>query len=151
MEARRSAWYGQPLPKGTAGRRRPGEALALWAVATGAGVLLLAAVLPVETVDSGHAGVQPRHSLLQVHGAAVLLPSAVPLLVALLVTAALHAGRSGANRWTLPVAWTLSVALLCAALAGFVTFLIGIFVVPTGVLLTAATTLAHSARRADGR
>ncbi|MBY8877033.1 hypothetical protein [Actinacidiphila acidipaludis] len=146
MEARRSSWYEQPFPGPASGRRWPGEALALWAVASGVAVLVLAAVLPVETVDTGRPGVQPRHSLLQVHGAAVLLPSAVPLLVALLVTGALYAGRHGGRRWTLAVAWTLSVALLAAALAGFVTFLIGIYVVPTGVLLTAATCMAQSAR-----
>jgi len=147
MEARRSTWSEQPFTPSASGRWWPGGVLSLWAVATGVAVLVLAAVLPIETVDTGRAGVQPRYSLLHVHGAAVLLPSAVPLLVALLVTALLYAGRQGGRRWTLPVAWTLSVALLCAALVGFVTFLIGVFVVPTGVLLTAATLMAQTARR----
>ncbi|MCL2734501.1 MAG: hypothetical protein FWE15_31365 [Actinomycetia bacterium] len=147
------AWPAHPVPPGKprAAWRWAGDAAALAAVASGAVVLLLAAVLPIETVDSGRAGVQPRHSLLQVHGATVLLPSAVPLLVAALVTAVLYAGRHGEHRWTLPVAWTLSAVLLAAALAGFVTFLIGLFVVPTGVLLVAATCLAHSARKAARR
>jgi anaerobic C4-dicarboxylate transporter len=95
--------------------------------------------------------VQPRYSLLQAHGAVVLLPSAVPLLVAVLVTAALYAAQGRGRSWPLPLAWALSVALLAAALVGFVTFLIGVFVVPTGVLLVAATSLAHRAGRTAPR
>lgn len=142
------AWRARPQPRRPLAEWRwAGDAAALWGVVTGVGVLVLAAVLPIETVDSGHAGVQPRYSLLRVHGAAVLLPAAVPLLVAVLVTVLLYAGRHGGRRWTEAAAWGLSTALLAAALVGFVTFLIGVFVVPTGVLLVAATVMAHGARR----
>jgi hypothetical protein len=147
MDARRSAWYEHSLPQRAPGRRWPGDAQAAWAVVTGVAVLVLAALLPIETVDNGRAGTQPRYSLLQVHGALVLLPAAVPLLVALLVAGALYAGRAGDRRWTLQAAWILSGALLAAAAVGFVTFLIGVFVVPTGVLLVTATALAHHAHR----
>ncbi|SEN53287.1 hypothetical protein SAMN05216267_1006148 [Actinacidiphila rubida] len=150
MDAQAWRAHPQPGPRIAAEWRWPGDAAALWAVVTGVGVLVLAAVLPIETVDNGHAGVQPRHSLLRVHGAAVLLPAAVPLLVALLVAALLYAGRHGGRRWAHAAAWALSTALLAAALVGFVTFLIGVFVLPTGVLLVAATVMAHSARRAAG-
>ena len=139
MDPQRPTWYARPLPQQPSARRRPGGAVAYSALATGAAVVVLALVLPIETVDSDRAGRQPRDTLYQAHGALVLLPAAAPLLLAALVTAALYAGRHGRRRWTLPVAWTLSIALLGTAVAGFLTFLIGIFVVPTGVLLTVAT------------
>ncbi|MYS20231.1 hypothetical protein GA0115240_117728 [Streptomyces sp. DvalAA-14] len=147
MEASRSAHGDQPLPRQMPGRRWPGDCIAGWALVTGVGVLVLAVLLPIETIPTDRAGVQPRASIFQLHGAVVLLPSAVPLLVAALVTAVLYAGREGRRNWTLPVAWVLSIALLCAAVAGFLTFLIGVFVIPTGVLLTVATSLAQDARR----
>ncbi|WP_328913293.1 MULTISPECIES: hypothetical protein [unclassified Streptomyces] len=146
MDAPHSAPYDQPLPQRPPARLRPGGALACAALATGVAVLVLAMVLPIETVDSGHPGRQPRDTLYQVHGALVLLPAAVPLLVAALVTAALYAGRHDRPRWALPVAWVLSIALLGTAVAGFLTFLIGIFVVPTGVLLAMATYEAQHGR-----
>ena len=149
MNASRFTGHEQQTPRPT--HRWYGDVCAGWAVATGLAVILLTVLLPIETVDSDQAGVQPRASIYHLHGAGVLLPAAVPLLVALLVSAVLYTGRNGRRRWTLPVAWTLSVALLCAAVVGFLTFLIGVFVIPTGVLLTVATSLAQDAGRRRSR
>lgn len=146
MDAPHSAPYDQPLPQRPPARLRPGGALACAALATGVAVLVLAMVLPIETVDSGHPGKQPRDTLYQVHGALVLL----------LYRGAAAGGRARHRRavrrpprpprWALPVAWVLSIALLGTAVAGFLTFLIGIFVVPTGVLLAMATYEAQHGR-----
>ncbi|WP_037910812.1 hypothetical protein [Actinacidiphila yeochonensis] len=144
MDARRSPWYDQPLPRHPGTRRRPADALASWAVATGVAVLVLALALPIETVDSDRAGVQPRDSLYQAHGPLVLLPAGVPLLVAALVAVLVRACRRGGRGWALPVAWALSGLLLGTAVAGFLTFLIGVFVMPTGLLLVTA---AYQAQR----
>lgn len=136
-----------PLPR-FAAHRWAGDLLACWAVVSGLVVLVLAFVLPIVTGDDGRPGVQPRYSLYAAEGPAVLFPAAAPLLVAVLVTAVLHAGRHGTHRWALPTAWVLSLGLLCAAGVGFVTFLIGIYVVPTAVLLVLATGQAHNTSRA---
>ncbi len=123
-----------------------GDICAGWALLSGLAVIVLALLLPIESVDTGRPGNQPNYSLYHADGPAVLLPAAVPLLVAVLVSAVLYAGRRGGRRWALPVAWVLSGALLCAAVVGFVTFLIGIFVIPTGVLLIVATHSAQSTK-----
>lgn len=129
------------------GERWPGDLCAAWALVTAAAVPLLALVLPIETVDTGRAGVQPRHSLYALHGAVVLLPACAPLAAAALVACALYAGRGGGRPWTLILAWALSVLVAGAALVGFLTFLIGVFVLPTGLLLIAATLQAQTSGR----
>lgn len=123
-----------------------GDVCTGWAVASGVAVIGLALVLPIVSGDTGQAGNQPDYSLYRANGPLVLLPAASPLLVALLVGVLLHAGRHGDRRWVLPVAWALSGTLLCAAVVGFVTFLIGIFAMPTGILLVAATHLAQTTK-----
>lgn len=124
--------------------RWPGDACAAWALASAVAVIVLALVLPIETVNTTRAGVQPRRSLFSLHGAIVLLPAAAPLAAAVLVCCALYAAREGRRRWALTVAWALSGAVTAAAVIGFLTFLIGVFVLPTGVLLLAATAQARS-------
>ncbi|MHA6758196.1 hypothetical protein [Streptacidiphilus sp. PAMC 29251] len=135
----------QQIP-GHSGSRWDGDLYVGLALASGVAVLLLALLLPIETSETDRPGVQPRYSLYHMNGPMVLLPAAIPLVVALLVGIVLYVGRHGDRSWTLPVAWTLSGALLCAAVVGFLTFLIGLFVIPTGGLLAAATGLAQSAR-----
>jgi hypothetical protein len=147
MDAPRPAGYPQPVPGPAHRHRWVGDICAAWALASGVAVIVLALLLPIQSVDDGRAGTQPMSSLYQVNGPLVLLPAAAPLAVAVLVSLLLYAGRHGDRRWTLPVAWTLSGVLLCAAVVGFVTFLIGVFVIPTGALLLAATQLAQSTRR----
>ncbi len=115
------------------------------AIGWGAVILVLSIVIPIESVDTGRPGVQPMHSLVAAHGYGVLSIAAVPLLIAIVV-GLLHATRPRA-RWAAVTAWILSGALLLASIAGFVTFLIGIYVLPAGVLLIAALALTTSRRR----
>jgi hypothetical protein len=113
------------------------------AITWGLLLILLAVVLPVQTVASDHAGRQPMRSLTAVNGYGVLGLVCVPLVVAVLVTALLRVSvvRSR-SRWGL-LAWALSGLLLISAGIGFVTFLIGIYVVPMGALLLAACAQAR--------
>ena len=101
-------------------------------------------LLPIETVPTDRAGAQPRDSIYHLHGAIVLLPAAAPLLAAVLVAVLLRART--ARGWALGAAWALSGAVALAAIVGTVTFLIGVFVLPTGVLLLVATSQSHTAR-----
>ena len=128
-------------------RRWEGDLCVGWALASAAAVPFLALLLPIETGDSDLPGVQPRYSLYHMDGPVVFLPAAIPLVVAVLVGLVLYAGRHGSRRWTRPVAWTLSGALLGAAVVGFLTILIGVFVIPTAGLLIAATSLSRATTR----
>ena len=118
------------------------------AIGWGIVILILAIVYPVESVNTGHPGVQPMRSLVAVNGYGVLLPAAIPLLIAMIV-GLLHCARPSA-RWASIAAWILSGAVLLAGLVGFVTFLIGIYVVPTGALLVVALASATSGRSPPG-
>ena len=120
----------------------------LVAVAAGWGVFItyLAVVLPVYTVDSNHAGAQPRHSLVRVFGYRVLLLAAIPCVVALLVGLLLRIAFTTQRRWPTVAAAYLAWGTLLAAAVGTVTFIIGVYVLPIGALLCAATTAARSRR-----
>ena len=121
-------------------RRQPSVGLALAGGASAWGVLLilLAVVLPVYTVDSSHAGLQPRHSLVRVFGYRVLVLAAIPCIISVLVGALLRLRMATGWRWLNTFAWGLAGATLLAAITGFATFFIGIYVLPTGVLLCLA-------------
>jgi hypothetical protein len=101
-------------------------------------IVLCATFLPVETVDTGQPGVQPRHSLVDLHGYVVLFPASIPLIACAGVFALLGLSSRG-SRAAFIGAWAVSVALTVVGIVGTVTFLIGAFVVPTGGLLIAAT------------
>jgi hypothetical protein len=121
----------------------------LIASAAGWGVLLLilAIFLPVEDGNTGRPGIQPMYSLVHVNGYRVLLPASAPLAIAIVVGFLLYIGRGRSPRhWTLITSWILSAVVLAAALIGFVTFLIGIYVVPVGGLLVAAVASAAAGR-----
>jgi hypothetical protein len=115
------------------------------AIGWGAAILILAIVYPIESINTGRPGVQPMRSLVAVHGYGVLAVAAIPLLIAIVV-GLLHVTRPGA-RWATTTAWILSGTLLLASLAGFATFLIGIYVLPTGALLMVALASATSGQR----
>jgi hypothetical protein len=115
------------------------------AVGWGVVILILAIVYPIESINTGRAGVQPMRSLVAVNGYGVLPAVAIPLLIAIVV-GLLHVTRPGA-RWATIAGWILSGALLLASLVGFVTFLIGIYVLPTSALLIAALASATSGQR----
>lgn len=101
------------------------------------GVLLivLGIVLPVYTVSSTHGGAQPRHSLVRVFGYRVLALVAIPLLISIVVGSLLRFGRAGDRRWPGIVAWIMAGATIVGAIVGFLTFVIGIYVLPIGILL----------------
>jgi hypothetical protein len=113
--------------------------LILAAAVLSIGLLILAMFLPVVTVLSAHAGVQPRESLVASDGWLVLLPAAVPLAVSGLV--------GWLIRTSAAVALVASVALLLASLIGFATFIVGVFALPVGILLVVASTLRLTAAR----
>ena len=139
-------------PLTASARRRPACCIA---AVLGAAVLLAAAVVPVVTVQSSPATsvapsgstpastpsgspvftAQPRVTLVAHDGVAVLGLAAIPLVVALGVVLLLwYAVRRG-SRPAASTAWVLAVLLTAVAVVGFVTILIGVVVVPVGVLL----------------
>ena len=124
--------------------QRPGRVLTGAAIGWGVVIVILAIVYPVESVDPGRPGVQPMRTLVAVHGWGVLAIAVIPLLIAIAVGFLCRA-RPGA-RWAAATAWILSGALLLAALAGFVTFLIGIYVLPAGESTGKPAALAASSR-----
>ncbi|MBS2535723.1 hypothetical protein KGQ20_23455 [Catenulispora sp. NF23] len=128
------------------------------ATAVGALIPLAAALVPVVTLQSPPttSTVQPgdvppatppvapvfraapRVTLLSHDGVAALGLAAIPLVVALGVGLLLwHAVRRGSRPAAL-AAWTLAIALTAAGVVGFVTFLIGLVVIPVGVFLIVA-------------
>jgi hypothetical protein len=121
-------------------KQRTYRLLMAGAIGWGLVLLILALVYPAESVDTGQAGVQPMRSLVSSDGYGVLWAVAIPLLIAVIVGLILLAWPTA--RWATTAAWILSVALLLASLVGFVTIIIGIFVLPTAVLLVAATAQA---------
>jgi hypothetical protein len=119
------------------------------AIGWGIVILLLAVTYPAVSVDTGRAGVQPMRSLVAADGDGVLWVAAIPLLIAMIV-GCLHRARPDA-RWALTAEWILSGALLLASLAGFVTIIIGIYVLPAAALLVIATGQAGSRRTGASR
>ena len=109
-----------------------------WAVI----VIVLAAFLPIETVETDRPGVQPRYSPFHMHGVDALLLAAVPLAVACSVFGLLALRRNLAYL----AAWTLAGIVCVGAFVGFVTFLIGIFVMPVGVFLALGCSFADNGR-----
>jgi hypothetical protein len=104
------------------------------AVGWGALLLVLAVLLPVETVASDRAGRQPMRSLTAVHGYRVLALVCVPLVIAVIVAALLRSDAAGATA----LAWLLSSLLALGAVAGTVTFLIGSYVLPMAIFVVVA-------------
>jgi lysylphosphatidylglycerol synthetase-like protein (DUF2156 family) len=116
-----------------------------FAAAWGCLLILLAATLPIVTVMTGRPGAQPRDSLVNYYGSSILLPASAPLLIALIVGILLYAALRYSLRSLSFFALILSAGLITAAVVGFLTYLIGIFVVPEGALLLIATIQARSA------
>ena len=144
-----SAWTEHTAPNAAPTKPRRGYAAFVEAaLAWSALLLVLALVLPVYTVSSSHAGLQPRHSLVRVFGYRVLLLVALPLLISAAVGGLLRMSLVTRRRWPGPVASGMSVATLLAAIVGFVTIVIGMYAIPVGVLLCAAASTAASQRRA---
>ncbi len=107
------------------------------------GVLAFTAWAPIDTVDTGQPGTQPRFSIVHVHGGSALLIAVIPAVVTLVVAALLGLART--HRTAHVVAWVLAIALALAAFAGAVTFLIGAVALPTAAALIAACAIPRSA------
>jgi hypothetical protein len=131
---------------------RPGAEQAcvrLLAAAAGWSLLLLvlAVVLPVESIDTGQGGVQPMRSWVAVNGFQVMAFVRIPLLVTLAVGLLLTRARRH-RREAQFVAWVLASALLAAAVTGFLTFfLICAYVLPGAGLLLAACGVSRPGRK----
>ncbi len=125
----------------------------LLAGATGWSVLLLplAFLLPVESAP--YSALDPTYqsgameSLVRVNGPRILLLVVVPMIVSLTTVGLLimrQQFRWAAAGW---IAWIPSIGLLAAAVLGTVTFLIGAYVLPSGVLLVASCGSLRSGRQ----
>ena len=93
----------------------------------------------------------PRVTLLADDGSGVLLLVALPSLLSLLVGLLLWLRVSRGSRAASGAAWGLAGVVTAAAVVGFVTFLIGIFVLPVGVLLLVACEQSRSRLQLPGR
>jgi hypothetical protein len=119
---------------------RLGAAALVWS----AGLVLAALMWPAystSTASSDGVTLGGHATLVDVNGARALALMAIPLVLTVVVLAALRARRSG-RRWGGPLAWVAIGLLTAEALVGFMS--IGVFIVPTIVLLTMAV------RRAPG-
>jgi hypothetical protein len=110
----------------------------VWALALVAGAFFV----PVYSgVESGSAAgvVSTTSTLVGVNGLGVLLPVALPALLVALVWLALHRKCSRGSSRSGQVAWTLIVLL--GTFSVLAMFSIGLFVLPTVLLLAGAATL----------
>ncbi len=114
------------------------------AAAWGIRLIVLAAVLPVITVASNHAGPQPRVSLVRYYGRDVLWLPAIPFLISIAVGGLVRLRIATQWRWPGVMAWALAGATVLAALAGFATIIIGVYILPMGVLLCLSASAASS-------
>ena len=127
------------------------------AAAWGLILLILALVVPIVTlpgppvpappapsaaaihlVDAAILHELPRVTLVSYYGYQVLALVALPALISLAVGLLLWIRATRQSRWAGRLAWVASVAVLVGGVVGFVTFLIGLAAVPTGVLLVIA-------------
>jgi hypothetical protein len=121
----------------------------LWAL----GLVAAIWVAPLYTVDNGQAGVQPRVSLAAAGSTLGFVMFTAPTVAAGIVIGLVAASGSAAGnsrRQSAKAAVLVAAALLAAALVGFVTIIIGIYVMPAAVALLVGSTLALQASGAPG-
>lgn len=80
----------------------------------------------------------PQITLVEDDGYAVLLLVALPMFASLMVGLLLRTRVAMGSRSAGTVAWILAIIVLAGGVVGFVTFLIGLAVVPIGLLLVIA-------------
>lgn len=104
-------------------------------------------VTPVTPNDTGRGQKfyeSPRVTVLSHDGLAGVAVASVPATISLLVAGLLWVGSRGRRTVLVQiVAWALSTALVVAGIVGFVTILVGIVAVPSGVLLAIACSQAR--------
>jgi hypothetical protein len=105
-------------------------------------------VAPLMTVTTGRAGVQPRISITAYGNTLGFVAFTVPAVAAVLVFGLVAASGSATGRrrrMLAKAAVTVSVVLLAAAVVGFATIIIGIYVLPAAVALLVGSNLALQA------
>lgn len=134
-----------PGPGRVSKARTASSILAAAAAVWGVVLLSLAVFLPIETPNNNS---NAQYSLVHIHGYGIFWVVGVPLATAVVVWSLLQI-RSGPAipRWALWTAWILSGAILAAAVIGFLTIVIGIYVAPSGLALVAAVANANSSER----
>ena len=105
-------------------------------------------VTPNDTGDVQKLYESPRVTVLSHDGLAGVAVASVPATISLLVAGLTWVGSRGRRTVFVPMAaWALSTALVVAGIVGFVTILVGIVAVPSGVLLVIACSQAQSGPR----
>ena len=90
----------------------------------------------------------PRVTVVAYDGPAGVAVASVPATISLLVAGLFWVRSRGRRTVLVPMAaWALSTALVVAGIVGFVTILVGIVAVPSGVLLVIACSQARSGPR----
>jgi hypothetical protein len=103
-----------------------------------------ASVTPNDTGNGQKLYESPRVTVLSHDGLAGVAVASVPATISLLVAGLLWVGSRGRRTVLVPIAaWALSTALVVAGIVGFVTILVGIVAVPSGVLLVIACSQAQ--------
>lgn len=150
-------------PRRGAGRDKPVAVLVLAALAWGLLVIVGALTIPIVTAQStgpavpapsaptsspapqppatGTVQPSPRTTIVHADGAKGVAVASVPAVTSLLVGGLLGLERARRRKAIHVLAWTLSVGLLLASIVGFLTFLVGLAGVPSGVLLVLACSL----------
>ena len=122
--------------------------LPLLGAVTWAALLLPGAIyLPIgtqePTASNPHLTSTGKVSLVHINGHGILIVVTIPLVLSLLAGISLVLQARTDRQLFLWAAWVLTGAVLAGAVLGTVTFLIGIFVIPVGVLLAVASANVH--------
>ena len=103
---------------------------------------------PSDTGNGQDLSESPRVTVLSHDGLAGVALASVPAAISLLVAPLLVVGSRGRRTASVsPAAWALSITLVVAGIVGFVTILVGIVAVPSGVLLVIACARERSGPR----
>ena len=107
-----------------------------------------ASVTPNDTGNGQKVYESPRVTVLSHDGLAGVAVASVPGTISLLVAGLLWARPRRRRTVFVPIAaWALSTALVVAGIVGFLTILVGIVAVPSGVLLVIACSQAQRGPR----
>jgi hypothetical protein len=108
----------------------------------------VATATPDDAATSPRLYESPRVTVLTHDGLAGVAVASVPATISLLVAVLLCVRSRSRRTGLVPMAaWALSIALVVAGIVGFLTILVGIVAVPSGVLLVIACASARSGAR----
>ena len=123
-------------------RRRLAVRFVVAAFVWSMGLVLAALLVPAysgQTTSSSNGLSLSSATLVEVNGAAVLIPVALPAVLALLIGLAMRRGYSHGRDWTRAAAWIM-LGLLWVLVAVSI-LSIGVFIIPVAVLLGLALRL----------